>query len=218
MKLRYFILAALPMRLKRLVMTRFLGWEIDPTAHISMALVKCDHVVLGPRARIGFGAVIQGLQSLHVGADSTIGGKSRIFGETLDSGQFPKFPDRVPSLRIGEHSDLLRVTFDCQDVVEIGKFTTFAGRESLILSHGIDVNLGEMTVAPVKIGDYCMIGARVTILMGVSIADRSVIGASSVVTKSLEKVETLYAGSPATAKRAIPSDAKYFSRKIGRAV
>ncbi len=50
---------------------------------------------------------------------------------------------------------------------------------------------------PVKIGCNIWIGARVTILAGITIADRTVIGAGSVVTKSISEPDTIVAGVPA---------------------
>jgi maltose O-acetyltransferase len=48
----------------------------------------------------------------------------------------------------------------------------------------------------VRIGDRCWIGARATILPGVSIGDGTVVAAGAVVTKDCEP-DALYAGVPA---------------------
>ena len=50
--------------------------------------------------------------------------------------------------------------------------------------------------APVSIGEECWIGGRVTICPGVTIGDRAVIGAGSLVTKDIP-ADTLAVGSPA---------------------
>lgn len=62
-------------------------------------------------------------------------------------------------------------------------------RESLI-------DHAQRKCAPVSIGDDCFIGAGTTILCGVRIGERSIIGASSVVTKDIPSDE-LWAGNPA---------------------
>ena len=51
-------------------------------------------------------------------------------------------------------------------------------------------------VAPVTIGEECWIGGHVTIIPGVTIGDRSVIGAGSVVTKDIPE-DCLAVGNPA---------------------
>ena len=53
-----------------------------------------------------------------------------------------------------------------------------------------------MTIRPVRIGNDVWIGANCTILPGVSIGDGAVIGAGSVVTRSVAS-QTIVAGSPA---------------------
>jgi len=47
-----------------------------------------------------------------------------------------------------------------------------------------------------KIGNDCFIGANVTILPGITIGDRVVVGAGSVVTKNVES-DTVVCGNPA---------------------
>lgn len=58
---------------------------------------------------------------------------------------------------------------------------------------------------PVSIGADCWIGGNVTICPGVSIGDRCVVAAGSVVTKSFPP-GTLIAGNPATAKKNLDTD------------
>lgn len=61
---------------------------------------------------------------------------------------------------------------------------------------------GQTTVAPVTIGDGCWIGARSTILAGVSIGNGSVIAAGSVVTGDIAE-NSLVGGVPARLIRSL---------------
>jgi len=49
---------------------------------------------------------------------------------------------------------------------------------------------------PIRIGEDCWLGANVTVLPGVTIGDRCIIGAGSVVTKDVPD-DSVYAGNPA---------------------
>ena len=67
------------------------------------------------------------------------------------------------------------------------------------VTHALDHhqrNAGIMKAQPITIGDNVWIAANVTILPGVTIGDRAVIGAGSVVTKDIAP-DTLVAGNPA---------------------
>ncbi|SDG37019.1 transferase hexapeptide (six repeat-containing protein) [Dyadobacter soli] len=58
--------------------------------------------------------------------------------------------------------------------------------------HGLEINAPQ----PVLIGDDVWIGCRCLVLKGAKIPNNSIIGASSLVSKALEKENALYAGSP----------------------
>ncbi|WP_430462888.1 acyltransferase [Thalassolituus sp. LLYu03] len=60
--------------------------------------------------------------------------------------------------------------------------------------------------SPVYIGDQVMVGANAIILKGVEIPERCVIGAGSILARSPEYVNSVYAGNPAVFIRRIESD------------
>ncbi|EGR0111096.1 acyltransferase [Vibrio vulnificus] len=98
---------------------------------------------------------------------------------------------------IGEDSYIV-----CMDKVFIGD-DVMIGPQVMILTggHGYkDENLllrkQKIITKPVSIGNDCWVGSRAIILPGVTICDRVVIGAGSVVSKSIE-TSGVYAGNPA---------------------
>jgi maltose O-acetyltransferase len=84
--------------------------------------------------------------------------------------------------------------------IDIGR-DVFLGPQVMILTstHDIDED-GQVdrnpTAKPVQIGDRCWLGARATVLPGVTIGEGTIIGAGSVVTKDC-KPGAVYVGVPA---------------------
>jgi maltose O-acetyltransferase len=84
--------------------------------------------------------------------------------------------------------------------VDIGR-DVFLGPQVMILTstHEIDED-GQVTRAPaarpVRVGDRCWLGARATVLPGVTIGEGTIIGAGAVVTKDCDP-GALYVGVPA---------------------
>ncbi len=84
--------------------------------------------------------------------------------------------------------------------IDIGR-DVFLGPQVMILTstHEIDEHgqAGRLPVArPVRIGDRCWLGARATVLPGVTIGEGTIIGAGAVVTKDC-KPGAVYVGVPA---------------------
>ena len=78
----------------------------------------------------------------------------------------------------------------------IAEHATIRDQDHVFDDPGIPVEEQGRTSAPVSIGENCWIGAKVTITRGVTVPDGSVIGANSVVTRSLHGGR-VYAGAPA---------------------
>ncbi len=95
------------------------------------------------------------------------------------------FFDTSSPIRIGERCS-------------IGMETMFVTSTHAIADH--DRRAGTSTPQPIEIGDGCWIGARATILPGVTVGDGAVIAAGAVVACDCEE-DTLYAGVPARAVR-----------------
>jgi putative colanic acid biosynthesis acetyltransferase WcaF len=85
----------------------------------------------------------------------------------------------------------------CLDMVEINEGACVA-QEAYLCTGTHDFNLPHwpLQTAPIRIGADAFIGARAFVLAGVSIGDRAIIGACSVVTRSVPAAAVV-AGNPA---------------------
>lgn len=84
--------------------------------------------------------------------------------------------------------------------IDIGR-DVFLGPQVMILTSTHDIGEGGQvernpTAKPVRIGDRCWLGARATVLPGVTIGEGTIVGAGSVVTKDC-KPGAVYVGVPA---------------------
>jgi acetyltransferase-like isoleucine patch superfamily enzyme len=170
------------------------GSRID---HLTVA-IHLDRMELGAFATIGRGNWITGFPK----------------GDTTP--HFRHQPDRDPALVMGEHSAITKSHhIDCTARIDIGAFTTIAGYQSQLLTHSIDVLENRQNATPIRVGHHCFVGTRCVMLGGAVLPDYSVLGAASLLNRSLEEPFALYAGSPAKLVKELPKDAGYFHREIG---
>ena len=104
---------------------------------------------------------------------------------------------------IGRTAYINRSTMiDASERIEIGA-NAMIGPFCYITDHDHVIgSADDLTAKPTRIGERCWIGAHVTILKGVSIGDDTVVGAGSVVTKSLPPRD-IAVGNPARVLREI---------------
>ena len=132
------------------------------------------------------------------------------------SRHFATEAERRPELIIGPHSAIThRHLIDCTNSITIGRFTTFAGFQSQMLTHSIDIERSCQASAPIRIGDYCFVGTNSVLLGGSVLPDYCVLGAKSLLNKSFTQTHRLYGGLPAREVQEIPADAAYFHRSEG---
>ncbi|CVK21574.1 acyltransferase [Sporomusa sphaeroides] len=112
-------------------------------------------------------------------------------------------------ISIGKHTYInYRCIFDNEDHIEIGEHC-FLAQEVLLAgaTHPITnrtyCRAGKAYGLPIRIGNGCWIGARVTVLAGVTIGEGTVIAAGSLVNKDCEP-NSLYAGVPAKKIKDLP--------------
>src|SRR5580765_7755652 len=207
----------LPWGLRRPFLEKQFGYTLHPSSRIGLAWILPERLVMEANTTIGHLTLCKNIALLHLQEHASIGRGNWITG--FPQGPSPHFAsetDRRPHLIIGAHSAIThRHLIDCTNTVTIGKFTTFAGFRSQILTHSIDLERKRQTSAPVRIGDYCFVGTNCVLLGGSALPDCSVLGAKSLLNKSFSETHQLYAGVPAKALQPLSPDLPYFHRSEG---
>jgi acetyltransferase-like isoleucine patch superfamily enzyme len=212
------IVVILPWPLKRSLLQRLYGFELDPTARIGLAWIypRCLRMAAG--ARIDAFTVALNLEALDMGEYATIGRSNWITGFAIgtSSPHFAHQPQRRAELVLGSHSAITKHHhIDCTNSISIGPFTIIAGYHSQLLSHAIDLQHNRQHSQPIRIGSHCFVGTSCVILGGSALPDHSVLGALSLLNKAHTETWSLYAGQPAQRLKAIDPSAAYFSRSLG---
>lgn len=165
---------------------------------------RCDRIGAGFRMeRLPYMA---GAGSIEIGADVRLSGKSQI-----------TFANRVharPRLTIGDHTFIgHNCTFAIGQAVTIGSHCLLAGgvRIADLDGHPVDFEerrrnapIAASTIRPVEIGNDVWLGTGVSVLKGVRIGDRSIVGAGSVVSKDLPP-DVVAVGNPAKVVKILAS-------------
>lgn len=206
----------LPWTLRRPLLQKFLSGTIHRTSRIGFSLIDCEHINIGSSSSIGHLNFFRSMARLEIGTQSRIGNLNWVSGQRRADAHFLDEPERDPSLIIGNNSAIThRHLIDCTNTVSIEDFTTFAGWGSQVLSHSIDLELCRQRSAPVKIGSYCFIGTRCTLLKGSTLPSYSVLAAGAVISQSFTQEFSLYGGVPAKFIQTLETDMGYFTRSSG---
>ncbi|MES1024386.1 acyltransferase [Gloeocapsa sp. BRSZ] len=207
----------LPWLIRRWLLEIVFGYQIHPTSRIGFAWVFPQYLIMEAHSSIGHFTVCKSLDFVHLKQSAAIGRGNWITGFPLNSTiHFTHEIDRKPQLVLGEHSAITnRHLIDCTNSVIIGNFSTFAGFQSQILSHSIDLESCRQSSAPISIGNYCFIGTNCVLLGNSSLPDYSVLGAKSLLNKKYIDSYYLYAGVPARPIKRLSKQLLYFSRPVG---
>ena len=206
-----------PWRIRRLLLIKLMRYDIHPTARIGWSWICPDRLEMGAGSRVGHLTVCKGLALLKMGEQSRLGNLNWITGFPLGNRAF--FSDeaeRRAELVIGDHAAVThRHLIDCTNSVRIGRFTTFAGYRSQVLTHSINLQYSRQASRPISIGEYCFVGTNCVLLGGSVLPDYSVLGASSVLNKAHSEMHWLYAGNPAQPVKPLSQQMRYFQRSAG---
>ena len=215
--LLYLLTILLPWPLRRRLLEALYGFQIHPTARIGLAFVRPRRLVMEEGTVIGHLTVVIHLDLVHLHAHSRIGRGNWITGMPPGHPRhFTHEPDRRPELILGEHSAVTnRHLLDCTSRITIGRFCTFAGFQSQILTHSPDFAASRQSSAPVVIGDYTFVGTNCVILGGAELPAYSILAAKSLLARRYTEPYALYGGVPARFIKSLPADYGYFTRTIG---
>lgn len=203
-----------------------MGHAIAPGARIGLSWLSCDRLILAHRARVGHLNLVQtrrlvmrldarlghmnvcrGPLSLRLGPEADIGNRNTVAraprGVTLSSAQ----------LWLGQGAKVTAGhSLDCTRTIQIGRYSTLAGKSSQIWTHGYvheDEAPGRYRVdGSVRIGNNVYLGSSVIITGGVSICDAASVGVGTCVTKHLTEPAFYVSG----ALRKLPKPAAPESR------
>ncbi|MBL4654103.1 MAG: acyltransferase, partial [Flavobacteriales bacterium] len=162
-RMRFFIsliCLLLPQKVKHWLLIKVLGYEIHSSAIIGLSLICPGHLIMKKKSWIGgLNVCKDGVELLSIGEYGRIGNLNWITAAPLGVKSYSDEVDRKPMLIVGNHSAITRRhLIDCTNLVKIGKYSTFAGFRSQILTHAVDLLDCKQASHPVLIGDYCFIG------------------------------------------------------------
>ena len=206
-----------PWSIRRSILEKQLGYRIHPSCRIGFSWILPARLIMEEGSSIGHLTVCKNFDLLHMAPHSTIGRGNWITGFPLGPSQhFAEEKDRQPQLILGEHAAIThRHLIDCTSSVTIGRFTTFAGFQSQIVTHSIDIEKNRQASSPVRIGQYCFVGTNSIILGGSVLPDFCVLGAKSLLNKGFTETYQLYGGVPAEPIKKLSPDYAYFRRTTG---
>src|SRR4051794_15266731 len=116
----------LPWRLRRLVLTKLLGFAIEETARIGLTLILADEVSMAGGTRLGHFNYVGRLDLLQLDDDATIGNFNWITGlsRRLNSPFFARKTNRRSDLVLGRCSMIAHQHYiDCTDRIVLGAFS-----------------------------------------------------------------------------------------------
>ncbi len=216
-RLVQFMLLPLPWAVRRWLLMKLFGFEIDRTARIGFSVLDVDMVRMGPGAGIGHLTFAKGLSLIEIGACGTLGNLNWITAYPLAQNDFfAHCVNRKTELIIARHAAITsRHLIDCTDRVSIGEFATVAGWHSQIVTHSFDLAHPRQDCEPIAVGTYSFVGSRAILLKGAQVPERSIVAAGSTFGVRSGMPLGVFAGNPAARIREADPALGYFTRQRG---
>lgn len=174
---------------------RRLGHDVSPTARAAMNLVlRVERFELAPGASVGRFNLFKDLKQVRLAPGARIGRMNLVSAHPVYARLYPD----GASLTLGPKAKVTsRHSLDCSGGVEVGELASVAGRQSVLLTHSVDLERDAQVAHPIVVGERSFVGARCLILGGASLPPRSVLAAGSVLTRGAERRQGVWAGAPA---------------------
>jgi acetyltransferase-like isoleucine patch superfamily enzyme len=210
------IVVLCPWPVRRFLLTIFWGYVLHPTSRIGFAWAYPDHLVMGPRAKIGHFTVIRNLEIVVLEEHASLGGLNWITGYPKSGAAYRTETSRKSEFVVRRHAAVTnRHYLDCTNAIHVGEFSTIAGWGSQFLTHSIDLRCNVQRSNPITIGRFCFVGTKSVVLRGSALPDFAVLAANSLLNKALSEKYSLYGGVPAKKIQALSPDYAYFNRTEG---
>ncbi|WP_373032501.1 hypothetical protein [Sulfurovum sp.] len=193
-----------PCKIKNMLLS-LVGWKIAPHVKIGFSYICVKHVSLGEKSSVGHGNYIK-VDCLYLEESAYIQKFNQIYGPLIvvlkkqaaigNLNKIVRAKHPVSwghsMLKLGELSKVTsKHTIDCMRPVVFGDFSTLAGYNSQIWSHGFMHALtgpGRYRVdGSISIGDNVYIGSGSILNPGIKIVNGVIIGSNSSISKSLLK-------------------------------
>ena len=176
---------------------RWRGYCVGRKVRIGFGSVICARkVVIGDRVSIGFLTIVRG-QSIRLGSHVTVGSLCFMDTPHIDIGEETKINEQVfigglqfpdSKLIVGRNCQIMQMTFiNPTRSIIIGDDTGIGG-DCLIFGHSSWLSRFEgypVDFEPIRIGNSVSLAWRVFVLPGVDIGDGAVIGANSLVNRTI---------------------------------
>lgn len=209
----------------KLIFYRLVGYKIGKNVKIGFgSVILGNNVEIEDHVKVGLLTVIRG-NEIYIERFAKIGSFSFIDSGKLRIGEDSRINEQViiggmktpeSSLDLGKRTIIMEYSYiNTTMPVKIGDDTGIGGH-CLLFTHGSWLNQLEgfpVNFAPIEIGSSVWLPWRVFVMPGVNVGDRVVIGANSLVSKSI-KSNCLVAGSPAKViKENFPKPLTKFEKK-----
>ena len=195
-------IALVPLNLIRIFLYRvLLGYDIDYQSRVGMFsylhlgscqmrgarigsfnMIRAKRLIMAPGSFIYRFNRIQDVNVFSLGKESLIRSRNSFIATAPGSTPFK----HLENFRTGSRCLITNGHFfDLSDEIRLGDNVTFGGLGSQVWTHGVSVDRVRMQ-APVELESHIYLGSRSLIVQGVHIGERVVVGAGTVVSKSLE--------------------------------